>query len=116
MAQYLLSIQQPAGGRPAPEVLEPIMREVAAVNDEIRAAGAWVFAAALFPPETATVLRPAGDEVLVSDGPYVEAKEHVGGFNIVEADDLDAALEWGRKLARATTLPVEVRPVASNGA
>ena len=116
MPQYLLSIQQPAGDRPAPEVLEPIMREVAAVNDEIRAAGAWVFAAGLFPPETATVLRPTGDEMLVTDGPYIEAKEHVGGFNVVEAPDLDAALEWGRKLARATTLPVEVRPVVDNGA
>ncbi|SDD05699.1 Uncharacterized conserved protein [Geodermatophilus telluris] len=115
MAQYLLSIQQPAGDPPAPEVLGPIMRDVTRVDDEIRAAGAWVFAAALFPPATATVLRPAGDDVLVTDGPYAEGKEHVGGFTVVDVPDLDAALEWGRRLARATTLPVEVRPVAGNG-
>jgi hypothetical protein len=64
----------------------------------------------LFPPDTATVLRAKDDEVLTTDGPYVEAKEHIGGFTIVDAPDLDAALEWGRRLAQATTLPVEVRP------
>jgi hypothetical protein len=56
------------------------------------------------------VLRPSDDDVLVVDGPFIEGKEHVGGFSIIEAPDLDAALDWGRKLARATTLPVEVRP------
>ena len=116
MPQYLLSLQQPAGDGPPPEVLDPIMRNVAAVAAEMRSAGAWVFAAGLYPPHTATVLKPDGDDVLVVDGPYVEGKEHVGGFNVIEAPDLDAALEWGRKLARATTLPVEVRPVADNGA
>ena len=115
MPQYLLSIQQPAGDPPPPEVLGPIMEKVQAVADEMRAAGAWVFAAGLYPPDTATVLRPDGDDVLVTDGPYVEGKEHVGGFDVIEAPDLDAALEWGRKLARATTLPIEVRPVANNG-
>jgi hypothetical protein len=61
------------------------------------------------------VLRPEGDDVLVTDGPYVEGKEHLGGFTIVEAPDLDAALGWGTKLARATTLPIEVRPFAGDG-
>ena len=73
-------------------------------------AGVWVFSGGLHPPGTATVLRPSGDDLLVVDGPYVEGKEHVGGFSIISADDLDTALEGGRKLARATTLPVEVRP------
>lgn len=63
-------------------------------------------------PTTATVLRARGGDVLVTDGPYTEGKEHLGGFTIVEAPDLDAALEWGRKLTRATTLPIEVRPFA----
>jgi hypothetical protein len=115
MPQYLLSLIQPDGPMPAPEVLGPIMRDVAAVTERMRAAGAWVFSAGLHPAETATVVRPAGEDFLVTDGPYVEAKEHVGGFTIVEAEDLDAALAWGREVARATTLPVEVRPVANPG-
>jgi hypothetical protein len=115
MAQYLLNLVQPVGDPPPPEVLEPIMRDVQAVSEEMRAAGAWVFAAALHVPEASTVLKPQGDEVLVVDGPYVEAKEFVGGFTVVEADDLDAALEWGRRYARATGLPIEVRPVADRG-
>jgi hypothetical protein len=115
MPRYLLNLIQPDGGTPEPEVLEPIMRDVAAVADEMRAAGAWVFAAGLYPPETATVVRPAGGDLLVTDGPFVEAREHVGGFTLIEAEDLDAALEWGRRMARATTLPVEVRPVANEG-
>jgi hypothetical protein len=113
--QYLLSLIQPDGPMPAPEVLGPIMRDVAAVTERMRAAGAWVFSAGLHPAETATVVRPAGEDFLVTDGPYVEAKEHVGGFTIVEAEDLDAALAWGREVARATTLPVEVRPIANGG-
>ena len=115
MAQYLLNLVQPVGDPPPPEVLEPIMRDVQAVSEEMRAAGAWVFAAALHAPEASTVLKPQGDEVVVVDGPYVEAKEFVGGFTVVEADDLDAALEWGRRYARATGLPIEVRPVADRG-
>ncbi len=115
MPQYLLSLIQPDGPTPAPEVLGPIMRDVAAVTERMRAAGAWVFSAGLHPAETATVVRPAGEDLLVTDGPYVEAKEHVGGFTVVEAEDLDAALAWGREVARATTLPVEVRPIADGG-
>ena len=110
MSQYLLSIYQPDGPAPGPEVLEPIMRDLAALNREMQAAGAWVFAAGLHPAESATVLRPNGGEILITDGPFTEGKEHLGGFTVVEAEDLDAALGWARKLARATTLPVEVRP------
>jgi hypothetical protein len=110
MKQYLLSVYQPEGDPPAPEVLEPIMRELDVLNQEIKAAGAWVFAGGLHPPSTATVLRPKDSDVLTTDGPFAEGKEHVGGFTIITAPDLDAALEWGRKLTRATTLPVEVRP------
>jgi hypothetical protein len=110
MKHYLLSIQQPDGGPPPPEVLEPIMRDVGAFNQELKAAGAWVFAGGLHVPSTATVVRLQDGDVLTTDGPYVEGKEHVGGLSIIKAPDLDAALEWARKLARATTLPVEVRP------
>ncbi|GFE27269.1 YciI family protein [Streptomyces nigrescens] len=111
MTQYLLSIYQPDGPPPPPEFLEPIMRDVEALNDELRAAGAWVFAGGLHPPGTATVVRQKDNEMLTTDGPYIEGKEHIGGFTVIQAPDLDAALEWGRKLARATTLPIEVRPL-----
>ena len=110
MKLYLLSLYQPGGGTPEPEVLEPIVRDLAALNDEMRAAGAWVFAGGLHEPSTATVVRPRDDEFVVTDGPFAEGKEFLGGFTIVRAPDLDAALEWGRRLARASTLPVEVRP------
>lgn len=110
MTQYLLSIYQPDGPAPSPEILEPIMRDLAVLNREMQDAGAWVFAAGLHPAESATVLRPSGDEILITDGPFTEGKEHLGGFTVIEAEDLDAALGWGRKLAGATTLPVEVRP------
>jgi hypothetical protein len=110
MPQYLLSIYQPDGPAPGPEVLEPIMRDLADLNREMQAAGAWVFAAGLHPAESATVLRPGGGEILITDGPFTEGKEHLGGFTVVEAEDLDAALHWARKLAGVTTLPVEVRP------
>jgi hypothetical protein len=111
MSQYLLSVIQPyEEGTPPPDNLDEIMANLGALNAEMKAAGAWVFAGGLHGPSTATVLRAQGDEVLVTDGPFAEGKEHLGGFTIVDAPDLDAALEWGRKLARATTLPIEVRP------
>ena len=110
MQQYLLTVFEPAGGVPEPEALAQIMKDVEAVDREMHDAGVWVFSGGLHPPGTATALRPTGDDLLVVDGPYVEGKEHIGGFSIIAADDLDTALEWGRKLARATTLPVEVRP------
>jgi hypothetical protein len=114
MKQYLLSVMQPNSEPPAPEVLQGIMADVDQVRRDMQAAGAWVFSAGLHAPSTATVLRPKGDEVLLTDGPYIEGKEYVGGFTIVAAPDLDAALDWGRRLARATTLPIEVRPMVSD--
>jgi hypothetical protein len=110
MKRYLLSVYQPDGDPPPPEVLEPIMRDLAVLNHEMKAAGAWVFTGGLHPPSTATVVRVNDGDVLMTDGPYAEGKEHLGGFTIIKAPDLDSALTWGRKLARATTLPVEVRP------
>jgi hypothetical protein len=111
MKQYLLSIYQPDGAPPPPDALERISRDVLAVRDEMRAAGAWVFTAGLHPASSATVVDPRRDGIPMTDGPYVEGKEHIGGFVIIKADDLDAALAWARKVARATTLPVEVRPI-----
>src|SRR3954468_18763021 len=111
MTQYLLTVVEPSeGAAPEPKALERIMKDVDAVDQEMRDAGVWVFAGGLHDPSTATVLRPSDGDVLVTDGPFAEGKEHVGGFSIIDVPDLDAALEWGRRLARATTLPIEVRP------
>jgi hypothetical protein len=112
MSQYLLSVYQPDGPIPEPEVLAAIGQDLDALNDEMRAAGAWVFSNGLLPPSSATVLRPDGDDVLITDGPFAEGKEHLGGFTIIDVPDLDAALAWGKRLATATTLPIEVRPFA----
>jgi hypothetical protein len=116
MKQYLLSIYHGDGPPPPSVDMDKVMRDVDGLNGEIQAAGAWVFAGGLHPSTTATVLRPGDGDVLVTDGPYLEAKEHIGGFWIIKAADLDAALSWGRKAARACTLPVEVRPLQEEAA
>jgi len=111
--KYLLSIYQPDGDAPPPEVLGPIMANLEQLNEEMRAKGAWVFAVGLHPASTATVLKAEDDDVLMTDGPFTEGKEHIGGFTIIQAEDLDEALEWGRRLATVLSpLPVEVRPIA----
>ncbi|HEV2872410.1 MAG TPA: YciI family protein, partial [Actinomycetota bacterium] len=110
MRQYLLTVYQPDGPPPPPEELERISADLDTINAELRQAGAWVFAGGLHPPSTATVIRVSDGDALVTDGPFAEAKEHLGGFTIVRAPDLDAALAWGRRIAEVTTLPVEVRP------
>ena len=116
MKQYLLSVYHPEGDLPAPEVMEEITRDVTALNAELQAAGAWVFAGGLYPSSTATVVRADGDEALITDGPFAEGKEHIGGILVIRAPDLDAALEWGRKAARACTVPIEVRPFQDGAA
>jgi len=111
MKQYLLSVVTPTGGtQPPPDALKEIMERVGAVDRELRDAGAWVFSGGLNAPSTATVVRLQGDEVLMTDGPFAEGKEYLGGFSIIKVADLDAALEWGTKLTRAIGLPIEVRP------
>jgi hypothetical protein len=110
MKQYLLSVYQPDGPALPPEDLQKIMRDVDAVDQAMRDAGVWVFTGGLHPVAESTVLRPEHGEVLDVDGPFAEGKEHLGGFTVITAPDLDSALAWGRKLAKATTLPIEVRP------
>lgn len=111
MKQYLLSVYQPDGDLPPAEILEPIVQDLVAWNQELRDAGAWVFGAGLLPPSTATVVRVKDSELLMTDGPFVEGKEHLGGFTVIAAPDLDAAVAWGRRLSEITTLPIEVRPL-----
>jgi hypothetical protein len=111
MKYYMLAMHQPVGDPPPPEVLDPVMRDLTAVRDEMRAAGAWVFSGGLHGPEASTVVRMREGELLTTDGPYAEGKEHLGGFTIIKAPDLDAALGWARKQAEAVRLlPIEVRP------
>jgi hypothetical protein len=109
MHRYLLSIIQPTGSQPPPNVLAGIMRDVAALTAEMQEAGAWVMAAGLEPPSMATVVRVRDGRSYATDGPFAETKEQLGGFTIVESPSRAAAVEWGRRLAVATTLPVEVR-------
>ena len=114
--QYVLSVCYPAGAtQPPPDALDRIMKDVAAVNHEMKEAGAWVFAGGLHPPHTATVVHARDGQTLTTDGPFVESKEQIGGICVIKAADLDEALTWGAKLARATMTPVEVRPMQSHG-
>ena len=112
MKQYLLSVYHPEDPQaaPPPENMEEIFRDVDALNAEMKAADAFVFGGGLHPSSTATVLRVQGDEVLTTDGPFVEGKEHVGGFWVIKAPDLDAALKWAGKATHACQVPIEVRP------
>ena len=111
MKQYMLSVCYPAGGtQPPPEVLQKIMRDVHTVQKEMQDAGVWVFSGGLTPPSSATVLRHQGGDIITTDGPFIESKEQIGGITLLKAPDLDAALAWGRKLARAIGTPIEVRP------
>ena len=111
MKQYLMSVYHPEGQEfPAAE-MDAMGADVDALNVEIRKAGAWVFAGGLHPSSTATTLRVKNGEVLTTDGPFAEGKEHVGGFTVIRAADLDEALAWARKATVACTLPVEVRPM-----
>ena len=110
MKQYLLSMYQPEGPIPPPEVLGPVMEKLGVLRRELQDQDAWVFGNGLHAPETATVLRPKDGEVLVTDGPFVEGKEYLGGVTIIKAPDLDAALAWARRYAEITGLTMEVRP------
>jgi hypothetical protein len=83
---------------------------VDAVNDELKAQGAWVFAGGLHPANTATVVKAQDGEIVTTDGPFAETKEQLGGFWVIEARDLDAALAWAAKATVACQAPVEVRP------
>jgi hypothetical protein len=111
MTRYLLSVYYPADAvQPPPDELARIVAEVGRVHGELQAAGAWVFGGGLHEPSTATVIHTRGGQVLTSDGPYVETKEQLGGFSVIDVADLDAALGWADKMSSATTCPIEVRP------
>ena len=109
MAQYLVAIHHPDNYDPSTED-ESMIRDIDVLNEEMKAAGARLFAGGLSAASRAkTLRRRAKGDVIITDGPYLEAKEHVGGFWILEAADMDEALAWGRKAVVACRAPVEVR-------
>ena len=112
MPQYMLSVHQsPDLPTPSDEDVQKALRQTDRFNEQVQAAGAWVFAGGLHSPEIATVVDSRDtDSVVITDGPFAETKEHLGGFWIIEAPDLDAALEWAAKGSAACMAPVEVRP------
>ncbi len=96
--------------RSLPEEIEKVYADVDVVNAEMMAAGAWVFAGGLHPVDTATVVSAQSGEIMITDGPFAETKEQIGGFWVIEAPDLDAALDWARKATVACRGAIEVRP------
>jgi len=110
MKQYMLAVHDDGGEVPEGEALQQIFKDVDAFNAELMAQGAWVFGGGLHPADTATVVRVKDSEVVTTDGPFAETKEQLGGFWIVKAEDLDAALALAAKGAAACRGPVEVRP------
>jgi hypothetical protein len=92
------------------EEIQQSYKEVRALEEEMKSADAWLFGGRLHEPGTATVVRMSGGEVLITDGPFAEAREHLGGFYIIEAEDLDAALAWASKVSGLVNTPIEVRP------
>jgi hypothetical protein len=119
VAQYLLSVssvEDEVGDPMTHEEVQESWKQIQVLNDELKSAGAWVFGGALHEPDTATVVRMSGGEVLTTDGPFAESKEHLGGFYIIEAEDLDAALTWAAKTTAVVRKPIEVRPFRASEA
>jgi hypothetical protein len=110
MKQYLLAVHNVEGQTMAPELMQQAFQDVAAFNTELQAKGAWVFGGGLHAADTATVVQFKDGDVLTTDGPFAETKEHLGGFWVIKAADLDAALAWAARGSAACKGPVEVRP------
>ena len=116
MKQYLLSVMHEGDyPTPEPEVMEQMFKQVGEFNERIQASGAWVFGGGLLPKDLATTVRYRDGELLVTDGPYAESKEQMGGFWVIQAEDLDAALAIAKEGAAACMGEVEVRPFQDGG-
>lgn len=117
MSQYLMSVYYEEGDEePTPEVIQEMYADVDAFNKKMEAAGVWVFGGGLEMPDQAKVVSSGNDGVVVTDGPFPEAKEQIGGFWVIEAENLDAALDWARGATVACRGPVEVRPFQNESA
>jgi hypothetical protein len=115
MAKYMLAVHACDGEVRPPmtaEEMECSWQQIGLLEAELKSSGAWVFSGRLHDADTATVVRVTDGELLTTDGPFVEAREHLGGFYIINADDLDAALGWAAKVTRCIGEPIEVRPFA----
>ena len=113
MTRYMLSVHSVASDTQEPmpaEEMQHSWQEIQKIEAEMKSSGAWVFGGALHEADTATVVRMSEGEVLTTDGPFAESKEHLGGFYTIEAEDLDAALAWASKTTAAVSHPIEVRP------
>lgn len=119
MSQYLLSTYmvqgEVPGGPGTPEEMQAFMGRVMALEAEMDESGTFVFGGALHSPDAATVVRVSDGDPVMTDGPFAESKEHIGGFYVISADDLDAALAWAAKVADATNHSIEVRPFRATG-
>lgn len=118
MSTYLLAVHssaEPQGPQPSPEEMQGFMQRVIDLEADMEATGTFVFGGRLADPDAATVVRAGDGDFVTIDGPFVESKEHIAGFYIINADDLDEALDWGRKVAAATRHPIEVRPFRATG-
>lgn len=112
MTQYLLALYRDYAVPIPPEQTRQVWADVNALGDQLTAAGAFVFQGGMDGgPESATVVRRSGGEFVMTDGPYTETKEHLAGFWIINAADLDEALEWAKRTAAAQQRPIEVRPL-----
>jgi hypothetical protein len=112
MAEYLLSVHNGAAeSEPATPMGPQQFQQLTALEEEMKATGAWLFSGRLTEPDVATVVRASEGEVLTTDGPFMESKEHLAGFYIVAADDLDAALRWASRTSAIIGAPIEVRPL-----
>jgi hypothetical protein len=110
MTMYLLAVHGDESAAVSDEHMQRAYRQVDEFNTDVKAKGHWVFAGGLHPSSTATVVRSDGGEVVTTDGPYAETQEHLGGFWVLEAPDLDAALALAARASQACMAPVEVRP------
>lgn len=112
MSRFLLSVHSVEGevGDPGTdEDMQNWFKQIQAFHEEMKSSGVWVFTGALHGPDEAKVVDATGEEVLRTDGPFAESKEHIGGFYVIEAPDLDAALGWANKASRLIRKPIEVR-------
>ena len=115
MTRYMLSVHSAPDAMPEPPTAEQMQhswQQIGLLEAEMKSTGAWVFSGRLHEPDTATVVRAANGEILTTDGPFAESREHLGGFYIINAEDLDAALALAAKVTRIIGSPIEVRPFA----
>ena len=116
MTRYMLSVHSVDGQARepmSPEEMQRSWQHISVLENEMKSKGAWVFSGRLHDADTATVVRVSNGKIVTTDGPFAEAREHLGGFYIINAEDLDAALGWAAKTTRCVGAPIEVRPFAA---